>query len=99
MIEFARDDDNGGNLLYITPEDVTQHPLPWQEKGLSYTASGYGNKIPTSRMVKLGKRWYRVYCCIYSNAGTSYIIKDKKKYVIRDSDLGYFYSSELVMRK
>lgn len=27
--------------------------LPWQEAGLQYTASGYGHKIPTARMVRL----------------------------------------------
>lgn len=50
-------------------------PLWWQKKGLSYTASGYGRKIPTSRMVRLpeSKRWRRVYCCIYSNIGTCYV--------------------------
>ena len=49
--------------------------LWWQKQGLSYTASGYGRKIPTSRMVKLpgSPRWRRVYCCIFSNAGTCYV--------------------------
>ena len=49
--------------------------LWWQKQGLSYTASGYGKKIPTSRMVKLpgSPRWRRVYCCIYSNIGTCYV--------------------------
>lgn len=40
---------------------------------LSYTASGYGRKIPTSYMVRYNGRLYRVYCCIYSNVGTTYI--------------------------
>ena len=51
-------------------------PLP----GRSYTASGYGKKIPTSRKVKATgadgrERWYRVYCMIYSNIGTCYICR------------------------
>ena len=59
--------------------------LWWQEKGLSYTASGYGQKIPTSRMVKLpnDNRWRRVYCCIYSNIGTCYVVRKGKRVVIR----------------
>jgi hypothetical protein len=57
----------------IVPDDISQCPLPWQEKGLQYTATGYGSKIPTSRMAKVGKRWYRIYCCVYSNSGTCYI--------------------------
>ncbi len=52
-----------------------EEPLWWQEKGLSYTRTGYGKKIPTSKMVKLpdSNRWRRVYCCVYSNAGTCYV--------------------------
>ena len=52
-------------------------PLWWQEKGLSYTASGYGRKVPTTRMVRLpgDRRWRRVYCAIFSNAGTCYVTR------------------------
>jgi hypothetical protein len=59
--------------------------LWWQERGLSYTATGYGNKIPTHLMVRLpgDKRWRRVYCCIYSNMGTNYVIKNNEWIVIR----------------
>ena len=59
--------------------------LPWQKQGLSYTATGYGRKIPTSRMVKLpgDSRWRRVYCCTYSNSGTCYVIKSHKWVIIR----------------
>ena len=50
-------------------------PLWWQEQGLSYTASGYGRRIPTRYMVQLpgSPRWRRVYCAIWSNAGTCYV--------------------------
>jgi hypothetical protein len=50
-------------------------PLWWQEKGLLYSASGCGAKIPTQYMVKFNNRWRRVYCKIYSNIGTLYIGK------------------------
>jgi len=52
-------------------------PLWWQLKCLSYTATGYGNRIPTPYMVQLpgSPRWRRVYCCIYSNSGTCYVGK------------------------
>lgn len=42
------------------------------------TLSGYGKKIPTDYMVYFGKRWRRVYCCIFSNLGTLYIGKLEK---------------------
>jgi hypothetical protein len=62
---------------YIGPHEIKDAPLWWQLKGLSYTTSGYGRKIPTSKMVRLktGRQvWRRVYCCIYSNIGTCYIV-------------------------
>ena len=50
-------------------------PLPWQTMGLSYTATGYGSRIPTQYKVKFNDKWRRVYCQIYSNIGTLYIGK------------------------
>ena len=50
-----------------------RRPLWWQERGLSYTASGYGRRIPTDIVVRVGNRWRRVYCCIFSNSGTCFI--------------------------
>lgn len=49
---------------------------------LQYTASGYGRKIPTRYKVKYNNRWYRVYICIYSNSGTSYITVKGNNYVV-----------------
>lgn len=49
--------------------------LPWQAAGLSYTASGYGLRIPTIYQVKWRGKWRRVYLCQISNAGTAYIGK------------------------
>lgn len=60
------------------PVDVeSRHsPLWWHTAGKSYTASGYGRKIPTATKVRIPgeTRWRRVYCCIYSNSGTCYIL-------------------------
>jgi hypothetical protein len=49
--------------------------LWWQDLGFTFTKTGYGYKIPTTKMVRLpgSKRWRRVYCCIWSNIGTSYV--------------------------
>ena len=49
--------------------------LGWQERGLTFTRTGYGRKIPTTKMVRLpgSPRWRRVYCCIFSNIGTCYV--------------------------
>jgi hypothetical protein len=68
-------------------EDIeSKHaPLPWQVQGLSYTASGYGRKIPSSTMVRLpgSPRWRRVYVCQVSNAGTAYVLQGQDWIVIR----------------
>ena len=58
--------------------------LGWQKRGLSYTRTGYGKKIPTAHMVQLPgeKRWRRVYCCIYSNIGTLYVVVNGQEIII-----------------
>lgn len=64
----------GGFDSYQTQAvEVKEKPLWWQEAGLSYTASGYGSRIPTRYMVKLNGRWRRVYCIVYSNSGTLFL--------------------------
>lgn len=50
-------------------------PLRHHNKGLQFTATGYGSRIPTRTMVKFNGKWRRVYCKIYSNIGTCYIGK------------------------
>lgn len=55
--------------------ETREAPLWWHRQGLSYTASGYGRRIPTKHMVRLpgNPRWRRVYCCCWSNIGTCYV--------------------------
>ena len=67
---------------YTDTENVRKDLLWWQEQGLSYTSTGYGNKIPTSWKVKHNGRWKRVYCYIYSNSGTCFIMSYGKKIVV-----------------
>jgi hypothetical protein len=67
----------------IPNQETKIKPLWWQERGLSYTASGYGKRIPTQYMIRVNNRWRRVYCCIYSNIGTLYIGKLEDGLIIR----------------
>jgi len=69
---------------YSMPLETFDNPTWWQLKGLSYTATGYGNKIPTSYMVKHHNRMKRVYCRIYSNIGTLYIMFKGKNVILVD---------------
>lgn len=72
------------NQAALDALEVKTKLLPWQERGLSYTATGYGMKIPTSRMVRIAgdKRWRRVYCTIYSNSGTCWIIIKGERVIV-----------------
>ena len=69
--------------LSRTPLKLKEDPLPWQKRGLRETMSGYGKKLTTSRKVFFEGRWYRVYCCIYSNAGSCYIVKGGRALYLR----------------
>ena len=65
--------DGGLDSFHTFSVDAKESPLWWQERGLSYTASGYGKRIPTRYMVRLNGKWRRVYLAIFSNSGTLYI--------------------------
>ena len=67
---------------YTKAGNAKIQPLWWQENGLSFTASGYGRRIPTRYMVRHNGKWRRVYCCIYSNIGTCYIGKSIRDGII-----------------
>ena len=85
---FAKNEN--GRFIYAESlgiQGVTVKQLLWQKRGLRYTASGYGRKIPTAFQVKITERWYRVYCAIFSNSGTCYIVKNKQNYILQDSDI------------
>lgn len=59
--------------LWTREVEFKHVPMWHHEKGLSFTASGYGRRIPSQLMVKFNSKWRRVYVCIYSNSGTAYI--------------------------
>ena len=62
------------DLTFPTREKL----LPWQARGLMYTRTGYGKKIPTTKQLFILGRWRRVYCDIFSNSGVCYVIIDKQ---------------------
>jgi len=81
---------NNRTLIMRNPNDYTDteeivaeyEPLHWQERGLSYTATGYGKKIPTGWTVHYRGRRRRVYCTVYSNAGTCWIVVDGQRMIV-----------------
>lgn len=73
----------GNGLHYlIYPVSPVMDLLPWQKRGLTYTATGYGKKIPTSNVVYLRNRKYRIYCTTYSNIGTCWIDFDGHQLIV-----------------
>jgi len=51
------------------------------------SASGYGNRIATDYMVKVGNRWRRIYCICHSNVGSLYVKEGTDRLFVRDSDI------------
>jgi hypothetical protein len=68
--------------IYCDKADLIINETWWQKKNLSYTRTGYGNKIPTRYMINFEGRNYRVYCRVYSNSGTCYIVRKGEEIVI-----------------
>lgn len=81
---FIRDNQMRGSVelptlpdgvMWPSPMAESERPLDWQRRGLQYTATGYGTKIPTTKVVKWSDgKVRRVYCDIYSNAGSCYCL-------------------------
>ena len=68
--------------IWLDDHPTEYRPLWWQKRGLSYTRSGYGSKIPTARMVFYAGRWRRVYVTIFSNIGTAWITVNGVRHVV-----------------
>lgn len=74
--------ESEGLKYLIYPAVPLSEPLDWQKRGRSFTASGYGKKIPTTRVLYLFGRRYRIYVDQFSNAGTAYIIYQGEKVIV-----------------
>lgn len=78
MKAYLQFGDFGGPYQTVSVEHK-EKPLTHHKLNLSYTATGYGNKLPTRYMVYYNKRWYRVYSICYSNVSTEYVLINNKK--------------------
>jgi hypothetical protein len=64
-------------------QTLIEVPLWWQEKGLSYTATGYGSKIPTRYKTRnRAGKLVRVYATCYGNAASNWFIENGVKVFI-----------------
>jgi hypothetical protein len=69
---------NMNDITYITEQQI-QGVYKTNIVPRSNSATGYGKKIPTQYMLKIDNRLHRVYCMIFSNSGSCYIVKGGKK--------------------
>lgn len=74
--------ESNGLKYLIYPAVFVEKPLPHHKMGRSYTATGYGAKIPTEKMAIIMGRFYRVYCSIFSNSGTTYVIIQGERVIV-----------------
>jgi hypothetical protein len=73
-------------IRYIDqPYDTKDAPLRFHRAGLSETASGYGKRLRSPRMIRLHgeTRWRRVYVVCYSNAGSAYVVIKGEPHYLR----------------
>jgi hypothetical protein len=78
-------------ITYVEPDEV----LVSEPKGARKTAwgtfypgqslTGYGKKIASRYIVRVGNRWYRVYITQISNAGSAWIMSKGRKLHLHDT--------------
>jgi len=68
--------------ISVDTEDFIEAPMWYHKRGLSQTANGYGKKLNTGKKLMFNGKAYRVYCSIFSNTGTCYIIVKKEHIVV-----------------
>jgi hypothetical protein len=71
------------DIINIKPDMIVDRPLWYHKRGLMQTATGYGRKLVTSKMLKIGNRLHRIYCCIFSNCGTCYVIYNGEEFSLK----------------
>ena len=94
---FIRDNQMSGavglpalpvGVMWPSPLAMSERLLEWQRRGAQFTATGYGTKIPTSKVIKWSDgKVRRVYCDIYSNAGSCYCMIHGCKVSVEGFDL------------
>ena len=60
------------------------------------TREGYGSRLPTGWMLKIGGRWHRVRVMCWSNSGTAYVERDGKRLLLGSYDPNHDTTTPLV---
>jgi len=64
--------------------DLVENPLWWHKQNLSQTATGYGSKLTTSKMIYFENKLRRIYCTIYSNSGTTWFTYKGEEIIVNN---------------
>jgi len=70
--------------IEINKDDLIVKELWFHKRNLMQTASGYGKNLATQYMMKYNNRLHRVYICIFSNNGTTFIRTKDNKFLVVD---------------
>ena len=62
--------------------NLVENPLWWHKLNLSQTASGYGKKLTTTKMIYFENKLRRIYCTIYSNSGTNWFFYKGEEIIV-----------------
>lgn len=72
-------------MIYLDMSTVVARMVT--EPPQNRSRSGYGSKLPTQYLLRINKRWHRVYCICWSNSGTCYIRKGGVRHYIATGEL------------
>jgi len=85
-METPREYWTKNGYVYATKSELIERQTWWQEEGLMQTASGYGNRLLTSWMIRDNGRLKRIYAICYSNVSTLYILRNGKRVLVQIDD-------------
>lgn len=86
MITAYLQHGQAGEPMATEAVEAKESPLGFHLRGQTYTATGYGERIPTPYMVKVQCRWRRVYAFCISNAATLFIGRNLRTGIVVDLD-------------
>lgn len=86
MITAYLQHGGAGEPMRTESVEAKESPMAHHLAGLSWTATGYGERIPTPYMIRVAGRWRRVYAFQISNAATLYIGRNLRSGTVVDLD-------------
>lgn len=75
-LTVTADIGHGRTLVYVHQGAVTGVRVDTEAPRYGATVSGYGGKIPTRYVLRIGGRWRRVYASVYGNSGSTWVTID-----------------------